>query len=81
MSDNKNNAYNEIFNPDSYKEKFFILKIILVIYYFTLNTILILIITDLYYEFMSESGWFMLALFTLMLNNVCQFIKYLCIYT
>ncbi len=73
-------SYANLFEAPQDKSAYFLTKWIMIIYYIAFNALLICMALDSYYEFMQKSEWFIGSLILIVLNNFCQFLRYVCIY-
>ena len=58
----------------------FLHKMIMVIYYVVFNVLLLMIAFDTYFDFLSKKVWFTASVTLIVINNFCQFLRYICIY-
>lgn len=72
----KTDPYDQLFERPRNTNR--LTKIIMIIYYFTFNALLMCIAVDSYYEFMEKKDWFVAAISLIVLNNCCQFLRYIC---
>ena len=75
MSDGKD-PYGHLF-VNSNKDEYHLTKAIMIVYYVVFNATLMMITFDSYYEFMRKKDWFVISISLLLLNNFCQFLRYI----
>ncbi len=75
----KTDPYDQLFDQ-SQKNAYYLTKFIMVVYYIVFNSLCICIAFDSYYEFMRKRDWFVISILLVVLNNFCQFLRYICIY-
>lgn len=75
----KTDPYDQLFEQ-SQKNTHYLTKFVMVVYYVVFNILLVCIALDSYYEFMRKGDWFVLSISLIVLNNFCQFLRYIWVY-